>query len=295
VPVSASFAGSPLATTVEQLHTIEPEMNAVHLGAPDAPGWNRCSDLIEHPELLREWQDALTRFLLGAYHCTQAAAASAAAACTLDAYTFPVGFLAGAAFHVDRRVPHVAPDVVAFSVDPDEHWVSGVALLDDRFWCLPDDPASDHRSATVVASEVELARVARHQVHEHAEAFLATYDPGVRLAVSSWRSAFADSLDSAPWIAQALAAPTDCLTTSAALLPGAVADFPEVSCLYVLTDGAGRTHVTRRRSFCCKSHLLEPDGSACMDCVRTSDATRVEIATGLPEPPPFRPSDGGPP
>ena len=60
---------------------------------------------------------------------------------------------------------------LAFRCHPDEEYPESVALLDTRFWCLPDDPAAGHPDATVVADLPALAAVLRAQVRAHGEEF----------------------------------------------------------------------------------------------------------------------------
>lgn len=282
MPTDERFASSPLAATVRLLDSLNPDINAVHLGLGNREGWVTCQELVDEPAEVRRWGDGLATHLAELYpDATAAAVRLTAAACVLDSYAYAPGFLVGAMVHVAQRVPHVAPELVAVRRHPTEHWISGVAVLDDRFWCLPGDPDADHPAATVVTSPEALADEARREVLDHATGFLATYDPGVGLGRRARVWFFLDSLDSAPWIAAEHLPPLDsCLATSALLLPGLPSGVTHRSRLYPLTDARGRTHVTRRRLSCCRSHLVD---DACMDCPRTNDARRLELAAELPD------------
>lgn len=281
----ADLASTPLADTVARLHAMDPEPNAVRLGldAGEADGWTLCRTLVDDPTAVRRWIAAYAEFMVPTYPAaTEAELLSTAAACVLDCYAYGAGFPVGAMFHLARRVPRVGVDDVALRIHPEQHWTSGVALLDPRFWCLPDDPAAGHPTATVVGDEVELAAVARTQVHAHAEAFLATFDPGVGIGRRARLGAFSDALDAAPWIVTDHIPPASgALSTSATLLPGGTPTFPDRSRLDVLTDPQGRSHVSRRRLFCCRSHLID---DPCMDCPRLTAAQRCERAGALPDP-----------
>ncbi len=283
---TAALASMPLAETVERLHRMDPEPNAVHLGldAGAAGLWVRCRDLVDDPPAVRRWIDAYAAFMVPTYpEATEAELLSTAAACVLDCYSYGSGFPVGAMFHVARRVPRVGIDDVVLRIHPEQWWTSGVALLDARFWCLPDDPAADHPTATVVATEAELAAVARAQVHAHAEAFLATFDPGVGMGRRARLGAFFDALDAGPWIVTDHVPPAaGALPVSAALLPGGTETFIDASRLHVLDDVRGRTHVTRRRLFCCRSHLID---DPCLDCPRLTATDRRERLGALPDTP----------
>jgi hypothetical protein len=292
--LTADLASAPLAETVRTLHGLDPEQNAVHLGldAGEA-GWTRCRTLVDDPAAVRRWVDAYAAFMVPVYPAaTPAELRSTAAACVLDCYSYGSGFPVGAMFHLARRVPRVDVDSVALRIHPVEHWTSGIALFDPRFWCLPDDPAADHPTATVVPDDDALAAVARDQVHGHAEEFLATFDPGVGIGRRARMGAFFDALDSAAWIVTDFIPPgSGAMPTSATLLPGGTATFPDASRLYHFTDHRGRFQVSRRRLFCCRSHLVcEP----CLDCPRLTTAQRCDRATELPDPLPGTPDPGVP-
>lgn len=280
---TAALASTPLAGTVARIHGLDPEPNALHLGwEAGAADWVPCRTLVDDPAAMRRWADAYAAFLVP--HHPQATAEelrSTSAACVLDCYAYGSGFPVGAMFHLARRVPRVGVDDVALRIHPTEHWITGVALADARFWCLPDDPAAGDPTATVVPTEAVLAAVARDQVHAHATAFLATYDPGVGIGRRARVGAFFDALDSAPWIVAEHVPPVaGCLPTSAALLPGGTPTFPDGSRLHRLVDTRGRVHVTRRRLFCCRSHLID---DPCLDCPRLTAAQRRERAAALPD------------
>lgn len=283
VPHTSERVTSRLSETVALLDTIEPDMNAVRLGIPAGQGaWNLCAAVIEDQRYVLRWQDAVAEQLSQIYSTPASRVDVTAAACVLDWYAYAPGFLAGAMFHVARRVPNVSPEVLAFRRDPVEHWISGTALCDDRFWCLPDDPGADDDGAHVVADEAALAAIARAQVRAHADRFLASYEPGVRLPRRALMGVFFDSLDSGPWIAEPLAPGASCIESSRLLLPGRAEHFTDRSRMYELTDLKGRTHISRRRVACCESYRIEPDGAGCFDCPRTNDTRRSELATDFP-------------
>lgn len=202
------------------------------------------------------------------------------AAYVLGDYAAICGQLGGGLYGLDRRVPRLDPFSLAFRRHPAEGWPQALALLDRRFWCLPGDPDAGHPDATVVADEPALAAILRAQVRAHADAFLATYEPGVRLPRRSLLGVFFDGLDGGSWIVAG--SPERALADSARVLPGRTPEFKDASLLYRLVDARGREHVTRERVSCCYAYKLG-GGEPCFTCPRTSIAERVERAATWPD------------
>lgn len=278
----------PLAATVARLDAREPE-RSVHLGVPPGEtGWITCQEVIEQPVLLRRWQaDAAAH--LRDEHSTVPAITSAAF--VLGEYAGICGFLGGATYSLDRRVPRLDAGALAFRQDPAVWWPRAFALLDRRFWCLPDDPDAFHPDATAVAGELELATVLRAQVRAHADAFLAMYEPGVRMARRHLLGAFFDGLDCGPWVVSGKR--ERAVADSARVLPGRTVEFKDASTLRRLVDARGREHLTRERISCCFYYRL-PDVEACFTCPRTSLAERVERAATWPDEVTREPAAPGP-
>lgn len=69
-------------------------------------------------------------------------------------------------------VPRLDPASLAFHREPGNPIPDAYALLDERFWCLPDDPEATHPLATVVPDVDALTATLRTQVRAHADAFL---------------------------------------------------------------------------------------------------------------------------
>lgn len=222
-------------------------------------GWLRCSDVdaphaAEWEVRVEDWQ----RTEFGRTH------PMTNAGYVLSYYADVAPTVGALFFHVDRRVPSLARTDLAFRTDQKYTYPDGIAVLGRRFWCLPGDEAASHPDATVVADEHALGQVLRAQVRAHADDFLASYTPGARLPRRALLGAFFDALDGG----------FDSLDSARVVLPGRTPEFAQGSTFYLAADGAGGTHLTRRRVGCCYYYKVGDDG-ACTTCPRTSDEERL--------------------
>lgn len=267
----------PLQASLARVGARTPEPY-LHFGLPSGEaGWTTCREVIDDPAILRRWQDDTATYLRTE---SPDVPLITPAAYVLGDYAAICGRLGGAVFGVDRRVPRLDPDALAFRQHPEECWPHAVALLDPRFWCLPGDPDADHPAAAVVADEAALAAILRAQVRAHAEAFLATYEPGVRLPRRHLLGVFFDGLDCGPW--SVADSPQAALADGAHVLPGRTVEFTGSSTLYQIVDARGREHLTRERVSCCYAYKLA-EGTPCFTCPRTSLAERAERAATWPD------------
>lgn len=243
----------------------------VRLGHPDDDGWLRCDDL--DPGLVLAWEREVADRHRAEYGRSDP---MAAAGYVLDWCAGVPGLLGGAFFALARRVPRLDPRSLALHRHGTERHPDGYALLDERFWCLPDDPAAADPAATVLPGDAALAGVLRAQVRAHADAFLSGYRPGARLPRRHLLGAFLDGLDTGMWIGAVHrgALPDAVVADAAAVLPGRTPQFRDASTLHPLTDDRGRTHLSRTRISCCCRYRLDPAGAACVTCPRTTPAER---------------------
>lgn len=270
-----------LARTVAAAGAIYPDHVRLHLGIPaNEQGWVRCTDALADPEFGSRWQSDIAAHLATEHASVPPITAAAYALSWYAGVPCRVG---GVFFHLARRVPRLGPDAVAFRRHPDEHWPDACALLDHRFWCLPDDPAATDADATVVDDERTLAAVLRTQVRAHADAFLSVYAPGARLPARSLLGAFVDALDGAVWaVAEQSGDEVAGMRDATLLLPGRTSEFRAASSLYRFTDLHGRAHVSRRRVACCFYYRLPGAADACFTCPRTGDDGRLLLASQWP-------------
>ena len=172
MPADPATGVTPLADSAARL-TEAFGRPVVHGAA--GPGWIRCADV--DAGFVTRWERDVAAEHVREYGRSHP---SAAAGYVLGWYAgIPAG-LGGALFRLDRRVPRLHRSAVAFRLAP-EAYPEASALLDARFWCLPDDPGAGHPDATVVADEAALAAVLRAEVRGHADAFLETYPAHGRL------------------------------------------------------------------------------------------------------------------
>jgi hypothetical protein len=239
------------------------------------PGWTRCADV--DAAFVARWERDVAAEHVREYGRSHA---SAAAAYVLGWYAgIPAG-LGAALFRLDRRVPRLDRGAVAFRLAA-QAYPEAYALLDDRFWCLPADPAVDHPSATVVADAAALASVLRAQVRGHADAFLATWIPHGRLPRRALLGAFTDGVDTG----LELAGGTDWLPAEAAVvLPAGPSSLP-TSTIVVRVDGRGRRHVDRTTLSCCYYYKVDPAAGPCGTCPRIPVDERLRRLTELPDQP----------
>jgi hypothetical protein len=246
-----------------------------------ADDWVRCADV--DAAFVTAWEQAAASTQVAEHGRSDP---RAAAAYVLGWYAELPGMVGGRLFAVARRVPRLDGGSLAFRQHPTEFWPDHVALLDARFWCLPDDPATDHPCASVVGDENELAILLRQQVRAHADEFLGWYRPGARLARRNLLGAFFDGLDGGVWQGRD-PGPTgraQLRATASCVLPGGTPEFAEASTLYELTDDRGSTHLTRERISCCHYYTLDEE-SPCFTCPRTTPRSRAQRAAEWEESP----------
>ena len=260
----------PLRRTAERLDAVH-EWLTVTADTAAPQGWLRCSEV--DATVIAEWERHAAAQQLrydGRSHPT------AAASYALGWYADIASRLGGMCLLLERRVPRLGREVLAFRCHPEEHYPEAVAFLDPRFWCLSSDPDAAHPDATVVADESMLGAILRAEVRAHADNFLATYRPGARLPRRDLLGAFFDGLDEGFWREYTSTGPSlaDSIALAQAALPGDTAEFTDRSSLYVVEDPEGAQHLTRCRVSCCNYYRVSEIGEACTTCPRTTDEER---------------------
>ncbi|MGE3287419.1 MAG: (2Fe-2S)-binding protein [Pseudonocardia sp.] len=263
-PLAAVLAGMPPEENVFGLRTGLPD---------DTAGWELCSAVTR--ARFARWEDDAARYMRREFGGTHPLATSGH---TLGWYASIAGYVGGTFFRRARRVPRLSADVLAFRFAEEGPWPDAIALLDDRFWCLPDDPAAGHPAAGPVADAGALAALLRGQVAAFREETLGRVRPSARLPRRTLRGVFTDGLDIGLWLGgpSSVADAPQILRDAALVLPGGAPEMLEPTSVYVLTDGRGRRHLSRRRIGCCYSYRLPGDDIlACATCPRVDDEERA--------------------
>jgi len=149
-----------LAGSLTRLDGVQSWLHLRHR-LPDDPGertWWRCSTVLTQPAYFDKWGAEVAGWLQARYG---EAPERAVAGYLLSWYLSVPGLVAGLLFHRERRVPLLRPEDLAFRLGEPRPHPDGVALLDERFACLPDDQAAGAAEATVIADEAALAALAR--------------------------------------------------------------------------------------------------------------------------------------
>jgi hypothetical protein len=255
-----------LADSLARLNEAQPWLR-LRTDEPDEPDrtWWRCSTVLAQPAHFEKWGAELACWLRATY---DEAPERVVAGYLLTWYLSAPGLLAGLLFHSQRRVPVLAPETLAFRLGEPRPHPDAVAVLDQRFACLPDDPAADDPTATVVADESALAALLRARFAGHAARFVAAFEPGVRFGRHTLWAAATDALDEGLWLAGRYCAEEAAGVADAALvLPSALTPFTSASTLVAAGAGAPRPW-TRRRESCCFHYALCNGQGECETCPR---------------------------
>lgn len=231
---------------------------------PDEPErtWWRCSTVLTQPAYFEKWGAELAAWLQATY---DEAPDRVVAGYLLTWYLSVPGLLAGFLFHRDRRVPELRPGALAFRLGEQRPNPDGVALLDQRFACLPGDPAAGNPETTVVADESALAALLRARFAGHAAQFVATFQPSVRFGRRTLWAAATDALDEGLWLAGRYCdAEASGVADASLVLPTELTPFTSASTLVASGDG----NWTRRRESCCFHYALRNGQGECETCPR---------------------------
>lgn len=238
---------------------------------PDREGWLRCADV--DAAVIAEWEERAAEVCVkydGRSHPVTSASYA------LGWYADIAAALGALCFLLDRRVPRLGRAAVGYRRHPEDHYPDGVALLDPRFWCLPDDPEAAHPDATVVPDEEALGARLRAEIRSHADDFLSGYRPGARLPRRDLLGAFYDGLDVGFWrdgAAVPAAELEEAVAAAGLALPGRTDEFSQGSSLEVVTD-VRVCRLARLRVSCCNYYRVSDVGEECASCPRTSEDER---------------------
>lgn len=234
-----------------------------------------CAALLAEPSRLTGWQQEVA----DAYGGGADDGRLTGQGLVLDWYLAPVVLAAVGPFHLDRRVPDLAPELVQLLRSPAGAPAAAVALQSDRFRCLADDEARVESGAEIVDGLAALATRLRAEVVTHGGRLLAAYAPTTRIGRHGLWGAVTDAVDVAFMTAGWVSADMGRAAADARLVLGAgVPPLVGGSTLHEIVDARGRRHWTRRRYSCCFLYRA-PGAGECVTCPRVSDAERAAQAS----------------
>jgi len=238
-------------------------------GVDDRGGWVRCADLLADPEAFGRWQrEAAAVFGAGGDD-----GLLTGQGLVLDWYLAGVVLPAVGMFHLDRRVPRLAPEDVHLLPGPAGTPVAATALDSAQFRCLVDDPAIGEAEAEVVGGLDALAAALRTELLAHADQLVEAYAPTTRIGGHGLWGAVTDAADVAAmtggWVSGEPARAADEIRLVLTGDPRWVGG----STLHEIEDARARRHWTRRRYSCCFLYRA-PGGGVCVTCPRVSDEER---------------------
>ncbi|MEE1756601.1 (2Fe-2S)-binding protein [Streptomyces sp. SP18CS02] len=263
---------SPVTDAYARLAEVFPGLRVRELAdderSPRGDGWVGADELAAGgPSLdaFLAWDDAQVLRDYG-----QRARPDVVASFGLHRYAWPACLLITVPWFVDRRVPRLAVEDVAFHRE--------LGRMDVRvreFSCLPDDPAASLPGARVVPDEEALRGEARAAVAEHLGPVLDGFGPRMRRGKRAlWGMATDEIVESLWYIGHLLGEEGRAMAELGLLLPGTAKPYVGTPGFRELAGPDGEVLPTRDRASCCLFYTLRPEDT-CVTCPRTCDADRV--------------------
>ncbi|MFF5707019.1 (2Fe-2S)-binding protein [Streptomyces sp. NPDC012794] len=280
LPSASAPAGSPVARAYERLAAAHPGLRAEERGAheplPRGAGWVGAHELAAGGEALDAhlaWDEAQVLRDHG-----RRGRPDVVAGFGLHRYAWPACLLITVPWFLERRVPRLPVDRVAF------HRTQGrMSVRVEEFACLPDDPAASLPGARVVPGEEALREEVRAAVAQHLGPLLEGFGPRMRRGRRALWAMAADEVVEGLWyVGSLLGEERRAVRELELLLPGALAPYTAGAGFRALAGAGGAEITTRDRASCCFFYTIRPE-DACTTCPRTCDAdrvTRLTAATG---------------
>lgn len=192
----------------------------------------------------------------------------------LHRYAWPACLLITVPWFLERRVPRLPVDRVAF------HRTEGrMAVRVEEFACLPGDPVAALPGARTVADEEELREEVRAAVAEHLGPLLEGFGPRMRRGPRAlWATATDEVVEGLWYLGSLLGEERRAVRELELLLPGALTPFPGGARFRTLAGPGGTELTTRDRAGCCFFYTVRPEDT-CTTCPRTRDTERVARLT----------------
>ncbi|GGT17868.1 (2Fe-2S)-binding protein [Streptomyces purpureus] len=188
----------------------------------------------------------------------------------LHRYAWPACLLVTVPWFLDRRVPRIPVEGVAF-----QRTLGRMTVRIEEFACLPGDPAAALPGARVVADEEALRAEVRDSVAEHFARILEGFGPRMRRGRRAlWGMATDEIVEGLWYIAHLLGEESRAMAELELLLPGTEKPYVGTAGFRELTGPGGAPLPTRDRSSCCLFYTLRPEDT-CVTCPRTCDAERI--------------------
>ncbi|MGW0561861.1 (2Fe-2S)-binding protein [Streptomyces sp. NPDC003016] len=268
---------SPVAVSYARLTEVFSGLRVTELRdgeqAPRGDGWVGAADLAAGGDALDTflaWDNAQVLRDYG-----QQARPDVVASFGLHRYAWPACLLVTVPWFLDRRVPRVPVEDVAF-----QRSLGRMAVRVREFACLPDDPAAALPGARVVPDEEALRGEVRDAVAEHLGPVLDGFGPRMRRGKRAlWGMATDEIVEGLWYIAHLLGEERRAMRELEELLPGTTKPYAGTAGFRELTGPDGESLPTRDRASCCLFYTLRPEDT-CVTCPRTCDAERVRKLSG---------------
>ncbi|GAA2627665.1 (2Fe-2S)-binding protein [Streptomyces axinellae] len=278
VPTLTSVAPdvSPLRTAYARLTEVFPSLDVTEAttreSLPKGDGWVRASELAAGGPALDAFLAWDEEQILRDYG--QPGRPDVIASFGLHRYAWPACLLVTIPWFLQRRVPKVPVEAVAF-----QRSLGRLAVHVEEFACLPDDPASAAPGARVVPDEEALRTEVRAAVAEHLTPVLEGFGPRMRRGARALWGMATDEITEGLWyLGHLLGEEPRAMAEAQRLLPGRLAPFTRGASFRELSGPDGERLTTRDRASCCLFYTLRP-ADTCVTCPRTCDTERVERMT----------------
>ncbi len=188
----------------------------------------------------------------------------------LHRYAWPACLLVTVPWFLQRRVPRVPVEAVAF-----QRALGHLTVRIEEFACLPDDPAATLPGARIVPDEAALRAEVLDSLAEHLGPVLEGFGPRMRRGKRAlWGMATDEIVEGLWYVAHLLGEERRAMAELELLLPGTTKPYAGRAGFRELTGPDGQPLPTRDRASCCLFYTLRPDDT-CVTCPRTCDADRV--------------------
>ena len=245
----ATVTTTPIAGTLSRAAE-RIEYFAASYGEPPE-GWHLSSDVVNSPDAVR----ALLDQVMAIYGTDNR---QISAAFLVLGYFWSPMLAALACYTLDRRLPDLSADVVAFNLS------GGVRFTSPRFYALPDDPDAGHRDALILRDQNALrSRLVQQLDQDHAGPLFATLRSVAPYGLNGMRANYVDRLVSAViWISESLKDP-EIARCEVPAFASRMTEKRRAGIIELQHDG--RVGIYQQRSGCCLNYRL-PGKEKCDTC-----------------------------